>query len=126
MRRALVRTANIAWPILAFSLSGSAIAQSYPVKPIRMVVPYSPGGGTDIVGRALAVEISKALQQQVIVENKSGANGNIGMEFVAKAQPDGHTILFTTSSLAINPSVYKGLTYHPIEDFAPITLATPS
>ncbi len=124
MKRALLRITSIAWPMLAFSLSGSAIAQSYPVKPIRMVVPYSPGGGTDIVGRALAVEISKALQQQVIVENKSGANGNIGMEYVAKAEPDGHTILFTTSSLAINPGVYKGLTYHPIEDFAPISLAT--
>jgi tripartite-type tricarboxylate transporter receptor subunit TctC len=87
-------------------------------------VPYSPGGGTDIVGRALAQEVGKALQQQIVVENRAGANGNIGMEFVAKAEPDGYTILFSTSSLAINPSVYKGLPYDPVKDFSPIALAT--
>ena len=108
----------------AFSQSGNAPAQLYPSKPIRMVVPYSPGGGTDIVGRAIALEIGKALQQTVVVENKSGANGNIGMEFVAKSEADGYTILFTTSSLAINPSVYKGLAYDPVKDFSPIALAT--
>ena len=124
MKRAVRCISITGLAISVLSVLGSAFAQSYPVKPIRMVVPYSPGGGTDIVGRALAQEVGKALQQQIIVENKAGANGNIGMEFVAKAEPDGYTILFTTSSLAINPSVYKGLPYDPLKDFAPISLAT--
>lgn len=123
MKRA-VRCISLAGWISASAMSASAMAQAYPAKPIRMVVPYSPGGGTDIVGRALAQEVGKALQQQIVVENRAGANGNIGMEFVAKAESDGYTILFTTSSLAINPSVYKGLPYDPLRDFAPIALAT--
>lgn len=124
MKKAVRRIAIAGLLISAISVAGSGLAQSYPAKAIRMVVPYSPGGGTDIVGRALAQEVGKALQQQIVVENKAGANGNIGMEFVAKAEPDGYTILFTTSSLAINPSVYKGLPYDPLTDFAPIALAT--
>jgi tripartite-type tricarboxylate transporter receptor subunit TctC len=101
-----------------------AHAQSYPTKPIRMIVPFAPGGGTDIVGRAIAQKVSEGVGQSVIVDNKTGANGNIGMELAARSLPDGYTISFTSSALVINPSLYKKLNYDPIRDFSPITLAT--
>jgi tripartite-type tricarboxylate transporter receptor subunit TctC len=101
-----------------------AHAQTYPAKTIRMIVPFATGGGTDIVARAVAQKISEGLGQSVVVDNRTGANGNIGMELVAKAAPDGYTILMTSSALAINPSLYKGLGYDAVNDFAPVSLAT--
>jgi tripartite-type tricarboxylate transporter receptor subunit TctC len=89
-----------------------------------MIVPFATGGGTDIVARAVAQKIGEAFGQSVVVDNKTGANGNIGMELAAKAPPDGYTIIMTSSALAINPSVYKGLQYDPVNDFAPVSLAT--
>lgn len=114
----------------ALALSSSVLAgvqaqaQSYPNRPIRMIVPFAPGGGTDIVARAIGQRLSEAVGQPVVIENKAGANGNIGMELAAKATPDGYTISFTSSALVINPALYKKIAYDPVRDFSPVTLAT--
>ena len=98
-------------------------AQSYPVKPIRLVLPYPPGGGTDVIARPLAQKLTEQLGQQVIVDNRGGAGGNIGMEFVAKSPADGYTLLFAlTAQYAVNPSLYPKLPYDPVRDYAPISL----
>ena len=101
---------------------GQAQAQSYPVKPIRFVIPFPPGGGTDILGRALAPKVSEGLGQQVVVENRGGAGGNIGSEHVAKAAPDGYTLLLGANTLAINATLYQKLGFDPIKDFASVTM----
>jgi tripartite-type tricarboxylate transporter receptor subunit TctC len=98
-------------------------AAAFPGKPIRLVVPYPPGGGTDTIGRPLAHRLTENLKQQVIVDNRGGAGGNIGMELVAKSPPDGYTlVLALTAQLAVNPSLYKKLPYDPIKDYEPISL----
>jgi tripartite-type tricarboxylate transporter receptor subunit TctC len=100
-----------------------AQAQSWPNKPIRLVVPFSAGGNTDIVARLFAQELSKTLGQSVIVENKPGASGNIGADAVAKSAPDGYTLVMgTVGTHAINASLYKKMPYDAIKDFAPVTL----
>jgi tripartite-type tricarboxylate transporter receptor subunit TctC len=102
--------------------SGAALAQNFPTKPIRIIVPYAPGGTSDILSRLTGVEITKAWGQQVIVENRPGANGNLGAELVAKAVPDGYTLLLCdVGALSISPSLYK-LTFDPAKDFAPVTM----
>ncbi len=103
--------------------AGALLAQSYPVKPVRLVVPYPPGGGTDIIGRILAQKLTESLGQQVVVENRGGAGGTIGTEIAAKAPPDGYLILMAPTSHVINPSIYAKLPYDTVKDFAPITLA---
>jgi tripartite-type tricarboxylate transporter receptor subunit TctC len=113
-----------------FCLSGfllvaldNAIGQSYPTKPVRMIVPFPAGGATDIVGRLIAQKLSESWGQQVIVDNRGGAGGTIGSEVAAKSPPDGYTILVGTSSThAIAPSLYSRLGYDPVRDFAPVTL----
>ena len=101
----------------------SATAQSWPSKPIRYVVPFPPGGATDIIARAVAVELSKSLGQQVVVDNRAGAGGNIGADIVAKAAPDGYTMLMgTVGTHGINVSLYSKLPYDAVRDFAPVTL----
>ena len=100
-----------------------ALAQNYPIRPIRLVVPSSPGGGTDITARIMAPELSKLLGQQVVVENRPGAGTMIGGEVVAKSPPDGHSLLMGISTLAINPAVYKKVPYDALRDLAPITQA---
>ena len=111
----------------AFSLlflSGIAEGQTdYPSRPVRIVVPSPPGGGTDIVARVLAQHLSKALGQQYFVENKAGAGNMIGIESVARAAPDGYALLFVASTLALNSVLYRKVPYDPIRDFTPITLA---
>ncbi|MGZ5122590.1 MAG: Bug family tripartite tricarboxylate transporter substrate binding protein [Burkholderiales bacterium] len=106
--------------------TGNAHAQnaaSFPGKTIRLVIPYPPGGGTDTIGRPLAQRLGENLKQQVIFDNRGGAGGNIGLEIVAKAPPDGHTIVLAlTAQLAVNPSLYKKLPYDPLKDYEPITL----
>ncbi len=97
-------------------------AQDYPVKPIRVIVPFSPGGAVDGPMRMIAQELGKRLNQQVVVENKPGAGATLGTEIVAKAPPDGYTLLLASQTNAISASLYKSLTYDPIEDFAPISL----
>ncbi len=104
-------------------LAGTAIAQTYPVKPIRYVVPFPPGGGNDILAREIGQHLQVFLGKAVVVENKSGASTIIGTDFVAKAAPDGYTILMgNNSALAINASLFEKLPYDPIRDFAPVTL----
>ena len=98
-------------------------AQTYPAKPIRLVVPSSPGGGTDITARALAHKLSELLGQQVVVENRAGAGTRIGNEIVAKSPPDGYTLLMGLSTLSIIPAVYKSVSYDAYKDFAPISQA---
>jgi tripartite-type tricarboxylate transporter receptor subunit TctC len=102
---------------------GIAAAQAYPVKPVRMVVPFPAGGATDIVGRLIAQKLTESWGQQVIVDNRGGAGGTIGSDVAAKSAPDGYTMLVGTSSThAIAPSLYSKLAYDPVRDFAPVTL----
>jgi len=98
-------------------------AQAYPVKPVRVVVPFPPSGGTDVIARVVAPRFSEALGQQTLIDNRAGANGNVGTEIVARAVPDGYTLLFNGSgTLAINPGLYPKLPYDSVRDFAPVTL----
>src|SRR5919109_5479354 len=99
-----------------------AHAQGYPSRPVRMLVGFPPGGGTDILARMLAPRLSETLGQPFVVENRPGATTNIASDLVAKSAPDGYTLLFTTSSLAINASLYKNLTYDALRDFVPISV----
>src|SRR5215475_7295955 len=97
-------------------------AQDFPSRPIKVIVPFSPGGAVDGPMRMIAQELSKRLGQQVIVENKPGAGATIGTELVARAAPDGYTLLLASQTNAISATLYSRLTYDPIEDFAPISL----
>lgn len=117
-----MRLAVVGLSIVLFA--GSAVAQSFPSKPIRVVIPFVAGGSSDIVGRAIASKFQEFLGQQGVVENRPGANGAIAAEFVAKAEPDGYTILVGSIGVfSINTALFKDLRYHPVRDFAPITLA---
>ena len=99
-----------------------ALAQQYPSRPVRFVVPFAPGGSTDTLARTIGVKLADALGQQVVVDNRPGANGDIGMMIVAKAPPDGHTILLGyIANLAIAPSLYAKLPFDPVKDYAHIT-----
>ena len=98
-----------------------AQAQAWPNRPVRLVVPIAAGGPTDVVARIVAEQLSKIWNQQVVVENRGGAGTNIGNEMVARADPDGYTVLYATSSLAVNRSLYRSLSYDAIADFAPVT-----
>ena len=97
-------------------------ATNYPTKPIRLVVPWPPGGGTDVFARVIGQKLSERVGYNVVIDNRPGAAGNIGAEMVAKSPPDGYTIMLATITLATNPSMYKALSFDPIKDFAPITL----
>jgi len=106
---------------LAFSLCAvSALAQDYPTRPVRIVIPLSPGGTTDVPGRIIAQKLSEALGQQFFVENRAGAGGTIGTDYVAKSRPDGYTLLLTASPFVIAPHVYKNMPYDALGDFAPV------
>ena len=110
-------------PPLHAQTTTTSPGQSYPAKPVRLVLPYPPGGGTDIVARPLAQLISANMGQQMVVENRGGAGGNIGMDYVAKAAADGYTLVFAiTAQLAVNPSLYPKLPYDLLRDYAPISL----
>jgi tripartite-type tricarboxylate transporter receptor subunit TctC len=103
-----------------------AAAQSYPSKPVRLVVPFAAGGPTDIVARLVALKLTEKWGQQVQVENMLGASGNIGTRAVARSAPDGYTMLVTTSGFVVNPSLYASNPYDPIKDFAPVTIPAAS
>ena len=107
---------------MQFGLAGAALAQSWPSKPVRIVVPFAAGGTTDILARAIAPELQKALGQSFVVENRAGAGGNVGADLVAKSN-DGHTILMgTVGTHGINKALYPTLPFDPVKDFAPITV----
>jgi tripartite-type tricarboxylate transporter receptor subunit TctC len=106
------------------ALSGQAVAQNnYPSRPVHIIVPSPPAGGTDIIARVLAERFSKAFGQQFVVENRPGAGNMIGIESVARSAPDGYTLLMVPSTLALNSVLYQKVNYDPVRDFAPITLA---
>jgi len=107
----------------ALLMSGQALAQQYPTKPVKVVVPFPPAGVTDIITRLVAQHLSEKLGQQFYVENIAGAAGNIGMAQVAKAPGDGYTILFASSSIVVNPSLYNKVPYDIEKDFIPVTKA---
>lgn len=123
MNRSMCAVPCFAAALMLAMPAGAALAQAYPAKPVRMVVPFPAGGATDIVGRLIAQKLSEAWGQQVIVDNRGGAGGTLGSDIAAKSAPDGHTILVATSSThAIAPSLYAKLPYDPVRDFAPVTL----
>ncbi len=99
-----------------------AAAQTYPVKPVRMIIPFPPGGPTDIFGRMVAQHLSEAFRQQVIADNRPGAGGNIGVELATKSPPDGYTLTSFTVAQTIAPAIYKKLAFNPQKDLAPISL----
>jgi tripartite-type tricarboxylate transporter receptor subunit TctC len=111
---------------LACTYTASAPAQNFPAKPVRMVVGLAPGGGTDIITRMVGSKLGPAMNQQVVVDNRPGAAGNIAAEIVARSAPDGYTLLVATASHAVNPSLYKKMGYDAIKDFAPITMVSRS
>jgi tripartite-type tricarboxylate transporter receptor subunit TctC len=102
--------------------AGIASAQTYPTKPVRIVVPFAPGGGTDVIARHLANGLSQSLKRQFVVDNRAGANGIVGTEIVARSPADGHTLLFVSSPHSVNPSVYAKLPYDTLRDFDPVSL----
>lgn len=120
-----MRTPAAAVVVVAAMLSGAAFAaQPYPVKPVRLIVPFTAGGGVDLIGRSLAQKLAESLGEPVIVDNRAGGGGNIGTEMVAKSPPDGYTLLMGyVGNLAINPFLYRKLPYDSRRDFAPISLA---
>jgi len=106
---------------LGAGTSPAAAQEGWPRQPITMIVPFPPGGPTDLVARVLAKQMSDQLGQQVVVENRGGANGNIGMQAAAQARPDGYTILYNTSSIALSPNLYRNLSFDPAKDFAAVS-----
>jgi tripartite-type tricarboxylate transporter receptor subunit TctC len=112
---------------LAAAFAGAARAQTaegYPSRPIKIVVPFPPGGASDIIARVVGQALSEQMGQPTIIDNKSGANGNIAHEFVAKAAPDGYTILYNSSSITTSPALYKKLNYDVLTDFSPVILTS--
>ena len=109
---------------LAACTLGAPSAQTFPSKPLRIVAPSAPGATTDIVSRFIAQKLTESFGQQVVVDNRPGAGGNVAAELVSKAPPDGHTLLLGIPGLATNPSLYQKLSYDPQKDFAPITLVS--
>jgi tripartite-type tricarboxylate transporter receptor subunit TctC len=108
--------------MVALTGASLAMAQAWPAKPIRMILAFPPGGPTDIVSRVLAQKLSEQLGQQVLVDNKPGAGGNIGAELAAKSPNDGYTIFYNTSAIVINPALYGRASYDTLKDFVPVTL----
>jgi tripartite-type tricarboxylate transporter receptor subunit TctC len=113
--------AVLAAACLVLAGTGLAAAQNYPTRPVRLIIPFPPGGSNDVVGRLIAIKLGDRLGKQVVVDNRGGAGGVIGTEAVAKAPPDGYTLLVVSMAHAVNPWLYK-LNYDPIKDFAPVGL----
>jgi len=108
--------------VLCSMVMAAGAQESYPSRPVRFILPFPPGGGTDILGRVIAERLSANLGQPVVAENRGGAGGNVGAEAAAHSVPDGYTIVLVAPSLAISPSLYSKLNYDPVKDFAPISL----
>ncbi len=111
-----------AFALLASAAVPCAQAQTYPTRPIRLVVSFAAGGGVDLVARLIGQKLSEAWSQQVVIDNRPGAGGNVSAEMVAKSPPDGYTIYMSSASVVVNASLYKSLPYDPLKDFAPVTL----
>src|SRR5882672_2427905 len=109
--------------LLVAALAGAAHAQVYPSRPLRLIVPFPPGGSTDILARALAQKLSEGLAQAVVIDNRPGAGGSIGSEAAAKSAPDGYTLLMgQLGPLAVSPAIYRNLPYDPVKSFTPVSL----
>jgi tripartite-type tricarboxylate transporter receptor subunit TctC len=125
MRKTMSSTLLRLTALVILSAVGMATgAQPYPNRTVRVVLPFPAGGGSDLIGRLVAQKLSGALGQPVVVDNRAGASGNIAAELVAKATPDGYTLLFGNSSLSISPAVYQKLNYSPTQDLMPISMAS--
>ena len=123
MRSIVHLTLAILGNLSVLLMTPAVFAQSaYPEKPIRIVAPFAAGGSTDILARMTAEILSKALKQPVVVENRAGASGNIGIDVVAKSAPDGYSLLFTSTNLTLNPAVYQKVPFDPVKDFSGITM----
>src|ERR1035437_4033767 len=112
--------AKLALAIAALLIAGAAAADNYPNKPIRIIVPFPPGGALDIIARSVGKSMSEQMNNPVVVENRPGANGNLGTDLVAKAPADGYTLLLAANGLATSPTLYKDLPYNTLRDLAPI------
>src|SRR3954469_6275490 len=112
----------IALVLCSLFVAAAGAQEAYPSRPVRFILPFPPGGGTDILGRLIAERLSAGLGQPVITENRGGAGGNVGAEAAARSAPDGYTIVLVAPSLAISPSLYAKLNYDPVKDLAPISL----
>ena len=124
MKRSLILAQAVASIMLLVVVGHSAAQPAYPAKPIRFIIPFAPGGGNDIVSRIVCQQLAEAFRQSCIPDNRAGAGGIVGTEIVAKATPDGYTLgMGTTSTFAINPALVKNLSYDPVRDFAPVTMA---
>ena len=123
MHRTGVRTAlcRIALAVVASCVVPAGAQAAYPERPITLIVPFAPGGPSDIIARILATALSQTLGQNVIVDNRGGAAGNIGMGQAARATPDGYTLLLTSTAIAVNTALFKNLPYDPFKDFVPIS-----
>jgi tripartite-type tricarboxylate transporter receptor subunit TctC len=108
----------------AYSVAVPAHAQNYPIKPIRLIIPFAPGGGTDLTARAIAMKLTEAWGHTVVPDNRAGANGTIAVDIATKSPPDGYTLTMISSSQSVNSSLYKSLPYDLVRDLAPITQAT--
>ena len=106
--------------LAGMALAGTVAAQNYPAQPIKMISPFPPGGSVDIMARLIADPLAAQLKGHIVVENRSGASGNIGMEAAARSAPDGYTIVLNTIPLVTNQSLFPKLTWDPLKDFAPI------
>ena len=122
MNRSRFNALLLAATVLPLGLALPAQAEEWPSKPIRWVVPFPPGGAMDAIARALGEKASKTLGPPIVIENKPGAGGNIGADFVAKSAPDGHTLMITSVGMATNKFLYAKLNYDPVKDFAPVSL----
>jgi tripartite-type tricarboxylate transporter receptor subunit TctC len=114
--RVLIALLSVACAVNAYS------QDAWPTRPVRMILPFPPGGGTDILGRLIAERLSAGIGQPVVTENRGGAGGNVGAEAAARSAPDGYTIVLVAPSLAISPTLYSKINYDPVKDFAPISL----
>lgn len=112
---------GVSWSFLLLATAADA-AEPYPSKPIRFIVPFPPGGGTDILARLVGEELVKRLGEQIVVDNRPGAGTNIGMGIAASARPDGYTLLMASVGVAANPSLYRRMPFNPAKDLAPVTL----
>jgi tripartite-type tricarboxylate transporter receptor subunit TctC len=117
-----MRHASLTAAVFAIACSTAAGQDSYPSKPVRLVVPSSPGGGTDTTARAIAPKLSERLGQQIVVENRAGAAAMIGTEHVARSAPDGYTLIMAQSTMTIVPSIYRKVRFDPVKDFEPVSL----